>query len=99
MYELTGSFPDEERFGLTNQMRRAAVSISSNIKEGSSRVSRIDFARFVEIATGSLFEVVSQATIALRRKMIAQDDYDRIYRAAEKQSKMLSGLRRSLSQA
>ena len=99
MYELTGSFPDEERFGLTNQMRRAAVSISSNIAEGSSRVSRIDFARFVEIATGSLFEVVSQATIALRRKMIAQDDYDRIYRAAEKQSKMLSGLRRSLSQA
>ena len=60
VYELTGNFPDEERFGLTNQMRRAAVSVSSNIAEGSSRVSRIDFARFVEIATGSLFEVVSQ---------------------------------------
>src|ERR1041385_379949 len=99
MYELTGDFPDQERFGLTNQMRRAAVSISSNLAEGSSRISRTDFGRFVEIATGSLFEVVSQATIALRRRMIAQDDYDRIYRAAEKQSKMLSGLRRSLSQA
>jgi four helix bundle protein len=93
LYELTGDFPGEERFGLTNQMRRAAVSISSNIAEGSSRVSRTDFARFVEIATGSLFEVVSQTTIALQRKMVAQNDYNRIYAAAEKQSKMLSGLR------
>jgi four helix bundle protein len=91
-------FPSEERFGLTNQMRRAAVSISSNLAEGSSRVSRIDFARFVEIATGSLFEVVSQSTIALRRKMIAQNNYNEIYAAAEKQSKMLSGLRSSLSE-
>ena len=69
VYELTSNFPDEERFGLTNQMRRAAVSVSSNIAEGSSRISRTDFARFVEIATGSLFEVVSQTTIALRRHM------------------------------
>jgi len=98
VYELTGDFPGEERFGLTNQMRRAAVSISSNIAETSSRASRTDFARFVEIATGSLFEVVSQTTVALRRKMIAQNDYNRIYAAAEKQSRMLSGLRRSLSE-
>jgi four helix bundle protein len=54
-------------------------------------------AAFVEIATGSLFEVVSQTTIALRRKMIVQKNYDKVYTAAEKQSKMLSGLRRSLS--
>jgi four helix bundle protein len=99
VYQLTGDFPGEERFGLTNQMRRAAVSISSNLAEGSSRVSRTDFGRFVEIATGSLFEVVSQSAIALRRKMIAQNDYSRIYAAAEKQSGMLSGLRRSLSEA
>jgi four helix bundle protein len=88
LHELTGDFPDEQRFGLTNQMRRASVSISSNIAEGSSRVSRRDFARFVEIATGSLFEVVSQTAIALQRKMVAQNDYNRIYAAAEKQSKM-----------
>ena len=99
VYELTGNFPDEERFGLTNRMRRAAVSVSSNIAEGSSRVSRTNFARFVEIATGSLFEIVSQTTIALRRKMIEQNNYNEIYAAAEKQSKMLSGLRRSLSEA
>ena len=82
---------------MTNQMRRAAVSISSNLAEGSSRVSRTDFSRFVEIATGSLFEVVSQTSIALRGKMIGQKSYDKVYAAAEKQSKMLSGLRRSLS--
>ena len=99
VYQLTGDFPSEERFGLTNQMRRAAVSISSNLAEGSSRVSRTDFSRFVEIVTGSLFEIVSQSTIALRRKMITQDDYNRIYATAEKQSKTLSGLRRSLSEA
>ena len=63
IYTLTKSFPEDERFGLTNQMRRAAVSISSNIAEGSSRLSRPDFARFIEIATGSLLEVVSQSTI------------------------------------
>jgi four helix bundle protein len=96
VYELSGGFPSDERFGLTNQMRRAAVSISSNIAEGSSRASRPDFARFVEIASGSLFEVVSQSTISLRRKLLKQSEYDRIYRAAEKQSKMLSGLRKSL---
>jgi four helix bundle protein len=99
VYEMTSDFPSEERLGLTNQMRRAAESISSNLAEGSSRVSRVDFARFVEIATGSLFEVVSQTTIALRRKMITQGHYNRIYTAAEKQSRMLSGLRRSLSEA
>lgn len=50
VYFMTQSFPDAERFELTNQMRRAAVSISSNIAEGSSRASRVDFARFVELA-------------------------------------------------
>jgi four helix bundle protein len=84
VYEVTASFPDEERFGLTNQMRRAAVSISSNLAEGSSRMSYTDFARFVEIATGSLFEVVSQTKIALRRKMIRQNNYNENLRRSGK---------------
>jgi four helix bundle protein len=75
VYSLTRGFPDEERFGLTNQMRRAAVSISSNIAEGSSRVSRADFARFIEIATGSVFEVVSQSTIGKRQGFISEAGY------------------------
>lgn len=66
VYSVTKSFPGDERFGLTSQMRRAAVSISSNIAEGSSRFSKTDFARFLEIATGSVFEVVSQSFLARR---------------------------------
>jgi|ERR1700722_10112089 four helix bundle protein len=96
VYKLTRTFPDEERFGLTNQMRRAAVSISSNIAEGSSRSSRTDFARFVEIAAGSVFEVVSQATISRRRGYLEESKYALLYAGAEKQSRMLSGLRKSL---
>lgn len=96
IYGITRNFPEEERFGLTNQLRRAAVSISSNIAEGSSRTSRPDFARFIEIATGSLFEVVSQIRIALNESLLSQKQHDEIYAAAEEQSKMLSGLRRSL---
>jgi four helix bundle protein len=98
IYEVTAKFPDQERFRLINQMRRAAVSISSNIAEGSSRPSRLDFARFVEIATGSLFEVLSQARISLNQKFLPKNSYARIFTAAEKQSRMLSGLRRSLVQ-
>jgi len=96
VYAITRTFPDTERFGLTNQMRRAAVSISSNLAEGSSRTSRSDFARFVEIATGSLFEVVSQAIISKQQGFLAEPDFNQLYSACEKQSKMLSGLRRSL---
>jgi len=96
VYELTSEFPPDERFGLTNQMRRAGVSISSNLAEGTSRSSRPDFARFVEIASGSLFEVVSQSFISRRRGFLAEQQFQRLYAAAEKQGKMLSGLRNSL---
>jgi four helix bundle protein len=96
VYSVTRMFPGDERFGLTNQMRRAAVSISSNIAEGTSRHSKIDFARFVEIATGSVFEVVSEATVGLRQGFLDKADYNRLYIAAEEQSRMLSGLRKSL---
>lgn len=95
VYSMTRNFPDQERFGLTNQMRRA-VSISSNLAEGSSRTSRQDFARFVEIASGSLFEVVSQSFIGRNQGFLGGDDFNRLYTAAEKQGKMLSGLRASL---
>jgi four helix bundle protein len=96
VYEITRKFPSEERFGLTNQMRRAAVSISSNIAEGAARSSRNDYARFLEIATGSLFEVVSQSFIGERQGFLSKASFDRLYSAADEQGKMLSGLRRSV---
>lgn len=96
VYTATRHFPSDERFGLTNQMRRAAVSISSNIAEGSARVSRKDFARFVEIATGSLFEVISQAYIGRNQGFLTEEQFETLYVSAEEQGRMLSGLRRSL---
>lgn len=96
IYSETRNFPAEERFGLTNQMRRAGVSISSNIAEGSSRMSQADFARFLEIGAGSLFEVVSQSHIAKRQGFLSQESFSSIYENAEELSRMLSGLRKSL---
>jgi four helix bundle protein len=96
VYETTRNFPTEERFGLTNQMRRAAVSISSNIAEGTARNSRIDYARFLEIAAGSLFEVVSQPFIGKNQGFLSESDFKKNYTAAEEQGRMLSGLRRSV---
>jgi four helix bundle protein len=96
VYNHTRHFPADERFGLTNQMRRAAVSISSNIAEGTSRVSQADFARFIEIAMGSVFEVVSQAFVGRRQDSLNQEGFRALYTAAEEIGRMLSGLRKSL---
>lgn len=95
VYSATKGFPGDERFGLTSQMRRAAVSVSSNIAEGSSRFSKADFARFLEIATGSVFEVVSQSFLARRQGFLNEADFQKLYAAAEEQGRMLSGLRNS----
>ncbi|MEX2176639.1 MAG: four helix bundle protein [Pirellulaceae bacterium] len=96
VYAVTSAFPGEERFGLTSQLRRAAVSISSNIAEGSSRSSDSDFARFIEIAYGSLMEVVSQIHLANRREFVRDEDLQDIRVQAERLAKMLSGLRAKL---
>src|SRR5215831_2548755 len=96
VYKATRAFPDDERFGLTSQMRRVAVSVSANIAEGSSRFSKTDFAPFIEIATGSAFEVVSQSFVPRREGFLKEDDFKKLYAAAEEQGRMLSGLRNSL---
>jgi four helix bundle protein len=76
VYLLTKDFPDHERFGLTNQIRRAAVSVSLNIAEGRGRGSDRDFVRFLMISRGSLFEVVSATHIAHRLKYMDQQAID-----------------------
>jgi four helix bundle protein len=96
IYSTTREFPAEERFGLTNQMRRAAVSISSNLAEGCSRRSKIDFARFVEISTGSAFELASQAHIAANLRWISAETHHEIRDRVLEIVRMLSGLRDSL---
>ena len=97
VYTRTKTFPVDERFGLTNQLRRAATSISSNIAEGSARPPG-DFAKFLGYATGSLFEVVTQATMARNQGFLSLSDYDEVYRNAEEIARMLSGLRKSLGE-
>jgi len=96
VYKITNSFPSEERFGLTSQLRRSAVSVSSNIAEGSSRSSDTDFARFIEIAYGSLLESVSELEIARRQDFLGTEDCNEAYVKAEALGRMLSGIRRTL---
>ena len=96
VYEISSTFPGDERFGLTSQIRRAVLSISSNIAEGTGRPSNQDFARFVEIAYGSLMEVVSQLEFAKRRGFISEETKAKLFTEAEIIAKQLSNLRSSL---
>jgi four helix bundle protein len=96
IYDVTRTFPKDELFGPTSQLRRSSVSVASNIAEGSSRSSRADFNRFIEIAYGSLLESVSELTIAQRQKFIRPSDFAKIYNQAEELARMLSGLRRTI---
>lgn len=97
IYLCSRRFPDEEKFGLTSQMRRSAVSISTNIAEGSGRSSDKDFARFVEIGYSSLMECVSQSHIAKNQGFLSEADFDTNQAIAEELARMLSGLRSTLN--
>lgn len=74
VYQLTSDFPDSEKFGLTNQIRRAVVAIPSNIAEGSGRKSDKELIQFLHIALGSLAEVETQYLISLRLKYCVQNE-------------------------
>lgn len=95
VYRATGSFPKEELYGLTSQFRRAAVSISLNIAEGTAR-SKTDFRRFLDIAQGSVFECVAIAEINKRRQYVADNQYNALRLSFMELSKMISGLKRGL---
>lgn len=74
IYRVTSSFPADERFGLTSQLRRAAVSVPSNIAEGSAHRTRAELQQFLYIARGSLAEIETQIQIARRLSYLATDD-------------------------
>jgi len=96
-YKLSSSLPNEEKFGLISQMNRAAVSIPSNIAEGSSRRSDKDYARFLEIALGSLFEL---ETLVLIIQMLEMSSEEKIFETNEKIAevqKMLNSFIKQLS--
>ena len=90
VYRITKTFPAEERFGLTQQLRNAAISISLNIAEGSGRYHNRDFLRFLQIAIGSLYEVVSGLFIAKNEEYISDKDFKNTYSEAEKIAKMIN---------
>ena len=97
-YKLLQGFPTEERFALCDQIRRAAISIPSNIAEGGSRISPKEQMHFMEIAYGSLMELYCQLLIATDIGYLQQDQTDFIeaHRLIDQTAKMLSGLRKSL---
>ena len=96
VYDVTSEFPSDERFGLVSQMRRAAVSIPSNIAEGAARSTRVDFARFLTIAIASLSELDTQLELAKRLQYSTTERFHQIDKKQESVSRMLIALRRSI---
>ncbi|BFM41566.1 four helix bundle protein [Flavobacterium sp. CFS9] len=96
IYNATANFPSEEKFGITNQLRRASVSIASNIAEGSSRNSNKEFAQFLEIAIGSAYEVETQLLISSDLGFINEEDITELIPLLEEIIKMTSRFRTTL---
>ncbi|PJA30058.1 MAG: four helix bundle protein [candidate division Zixibacteria bacterium CG_4_9_14_3_um_filter_46_8] len=96
VYGATKSFPREEQFGLTSQLRRAAISIASNIVEGCARNTEADFLHFLDMAYGSAREVEYQISLAHRLAYISDEDFKSLNSKCEETSKVLNGLIRSL---
>ena len=92
IYQVSNLFPKEETYGLTNQLRRAAVSIPSNIAEGHARSSTQEFHRFLSIARGSLAEVETQLLIAQRLGYLSAEDLSSILNLHIEINKMTNGL-------
>lgn len=95
VYKLLKKFPVEERFGLCEQMRRAAISVPSNIAEGISRIAVKETMHFLEIAYGSLMEVYCQLQIAVDLEYITEEDFEQIKPLIQSTSNMLNGLHKA----
>ena|SRR5579863_3943054 len=98
IYTFTSSFPDSERFGLTNQLRRAAVSIPSNIAEGYGRASRGEYIQFLGHARGSSYEIETQLTIARKLGLGNEKRLPKIEGICDEMSRMLTAMALGLRQ-
>lgn len=96
VYEVTKQFPSEERFGLTSQIRRAAVSIPANIAEGAARQTDKEFNQFLSIAQGSSSELETELLIAKNLGYIQSDDYERVVHEINTIARMIVGLSRTV---
>lgn len=97
IYEMTASFPKSEIYGLTSQMRRAAVSVASNIAEGAGRGSKAEFRQFLNMARGSNCELQTQLIIASNLGMAAADRVETAKSMSHEVGRMLNGLMASLA--
>ena len=96
VYLMTQSFPKEELFGITSQMRRAVVSIPANIAEGSGRNSNADFSRFLDIANGSAFELETLVILSLDLEFVTRSEFEKFDNGLNEIQKMIFGLKESL---
>ena len=94
IYRATSSFPEQEKYGLVSQMRRCAVSISSNIAEGHGRTSDKELLRFLDIARGSIYELDTQVEISKRLNYLNLEKFNLLSISLDEISRMLAGLKR-----
>src|ERR1700730_14598660 len=99
VYRLTQKYPSEEKFGLVAQMRRAAISIPSNIAEGQARHTTGEFIQFISHAEGSVAELSTQLILATELQFSSSDDTEPALELTEHLRRMLNGLRRKLANA
>ncbi len=98
IYDKTENFPKTEQYGLTSQIRRSAVSISSNIAEGAGRESKKEFKHFLNISTGSCYELETQLKISKNLEFLDEEKYNEFRKRLIEIQKMIYALRQSLTQ-
>lgn len=99
IYDVTESFPSNEQFGLVSQLRRAAVSVPSNVAEGKAHYTNRDFVRFLRNARGSLAEIETQVLIAQQRRYLSSETAANLSQKLDELGRILSGLITSLNNA
>ena len=95
-YRVTKAFPESERFGLTSQLNRSAVSVAANIAEGAGRKSKKEFAHFLSVSNGSCYEFETLAIIARENAYVDETDFDNLTQLNTEVQKMLNRLMESL---